>query len=190
MESIASLADSDGDPSVPPGKYQLCWASTPSTFRSSIFFWAFQQAFSFSDSSAKVTAGVFRVTGSLPGVQVHSAVQEISRTEIRSIVDLEIWPGFRGDVVSTGRLARSLTGGECGEVRLETTRVERSNYLPVPAVWAVPVGKILDSLANGPAGGAEAKFKVVYCDADGYAMLVPRGELGGDDLFVYERCSR
>lgn len=186
VDELALLPQSGSGQSVLPGQYALLWATTRSTFRSSIFFWAFQQAFSGPKTRA-AAATAFRVTGALPGVHVHSAVQDVSHDEIRSVVDLEIWPGFRGDVVSTGRLAHQLISGSTAEVRVETTRIERSNYLPVPAVWAAPVGLLFDLISGDPASGATATFTILFSNADGYALRVPGKENGGSELFVYER---
>lgn len=172
------------------GTFRLVYASTREPFRSSIFFWAFKQALSVSRVAEATVAGIFEVTGALPGVASRSIVHEISEREVRSVVDLDIYPGLRGDVVSTGRLEKPLVydrGAREQRVRVETTRVVNSNYVPVPAVWAAPVGRILDTVGGSGRSGATAKFSVVYGDAAGHAIRVGGGVKEQSDLFIYER---
>lgn len=172
------------------GRFRLVYASTREPFRSSIFFWAFKQALSVSSEAEKAVAGIFRVTGALPGVAVRSIVQELSEREMRSVVDLDIFPGLRGDVVSSGRLEKALEydgGAREQRVRVETTRVVDSNYLPVPEVWAAPVGRLLDVAGGDGREGATASFSVVYGDELGHVIRVGGGVDGVSDLFIYER---
>lgn len=169
------------------GTFRLVYASTREPFRSSIFFWAFKQALSVDSRAEAAVAAIFRVTGILPGVSARAILHEISETEIRSVVDLDIL-GFQGDVVSTGTLERPLIydGGEAEQrVKVETTRVVDSNYLPVSADWVAPVGKAFEAIAG--ADGADAAFRVVYGDAEGHVVTVGGGVEGNEDIFVYER---
>lgn len=169
------------------GRFRLLYGSTKEPFRSSIFFWAFKQFFSGNERTAEA---IFRVTGSLPGVHVYSAEQVITETEFRSEVDLEIWPGFRGLVVSTGRLLKPLCydcGAEEQVVKVRTTRVLESNYLPVPGVWAVDVGNLFETL-GGP-GKDSAKFRIPHGDEFGHVLRMDGGSEGNLDTFVYKRVS-
>lgn len=188
---VASAADTDKSLSAPvTGTFRLVYASTREPFRSSIFFWAFKQALSFSRSAETAVSGVFRVTGSLPGVSARAIVHVISESAIRSIVDLDIFPGFRGNVVSEGSLDLPLVydgGSDEQSVRVETTRVVDSNYLPVSASWVAPVGRILDAVGGDGRDGATARFRVVFGDEEGHVIRVGPGSAGGtEDLFVYE----
>lgn len=187
-ENVEDEAAASSNPVT--GTFRLVYASTREPFRSSIFFWAFKQALSVSRAAETAVASVFQVTGALPGVATRDIVHEISEREIRSVVDLDIYPGLRGDVVSTGRLERPLVydrGAEEQCVRVETTRVVNSNYVPVPAVWAAPVGRVLDAVGGGGRNGATAKFSVVYGDEIGHAIRVGGGVEENTDLFIYER---
>lgn len=121
-------------------------------------------------------------------MHVHSAEHIIAETEVRSEVDLDIWPGFRGLVVTTGRLATPLRY-DCGEdeqqIQVETTRVLGSNLLPVPAVWAVDVGNFFEAF-GGP-GKNKVKFRILHGDDFGHVMRIRGGVEGKMDTFVYER---
>jgi hypothetical protein len=189
---IASQATFNQDtvPTPVTGKFRLVYASTSETFRSSIFFWSFKQALAVSPAAENAVSALFRVTGSLPGVAARYVVHEISEREMRSVVDLEIFPGLRGDVVSTGRLEQPLVYGRGHEeqrVRVETTRVINSNYLPVPEVWAAPVGPLLDQVGGRGRDGATASFRIIYGDDFGHVIRVGGGVNRIEDTFVYER---
>lgn len=169
------------------GTFRLVYASTREPFRSSIFFWAFKQALSVDSRAEAAVAAIFRVTGILPGVSARAIVHEIFETGIRSVVNLDIL-GFHGDVVSTGTLERPLIydRGEAEQrVKVETTRVVDSNYLPVSSDWIAPVGKVFRAIAG--ADGADATFRVVYGDSEGHVVTVGGGIEGKEDIFVYER---
>jgi hypothetical protein len=155
------------------------YASTRETFRSSIFFWAFKQSFVGREDMAEA---IFWVTGALPGVTVGRVDHVLTAEEFRSEVELEIWPGLRGVVVSTGTLVEPVVYGDemDSEVLVGTTRVLESNYLPVPAVWGAPVGRVLRD-------GGRALFHIVYGDAIGHVVRVGGVDGGIADWFVYER---
>ncbi|EFJ42869.1 hypothetical protein VOLCADRAFT_119281 [Volvox carteri f. nagariensis] len=119
------------------GKWELVYSSVE-PFRSSPFFWAFQEGLV---QSREVATQIFAFTDSIPGAHIGAAYQTISfdTAKLISEVDLEVFPGIRGTVVTTSMLVqeppRSLA------VTVQNTRVANSNVLPfvdniTPSAWS------------------------------------------------------
>ncbi|GIL51714.1 hypothetical protein Vafri_7650 [Volvox africanus] len=159
------------------GKWELLYSSVE-PFRSSPFFWAFQEGLV---QSRGVAAQIFSFTDSIPGAHVGAAYQTISfdTAKLISEVDLEVFPGIRGTVVTTSMVVqeppRSLA------VTVQNTRVANSNLLPFVDSVTVPVQEIMEAV-RGP-GSTRVAVDITYLDSD---LRISRTR-PDNEIFIYRR---
>jgi hypothetical protein len=115
LEQARGMLPFEGEPAAIDGKWQLVYSSVEA-FRSSPFFWAFP---SLVGGDRQLAAQIFAFTDSIPGAEIGPAYQTISLAsgQLVSEVELRVWPGVSGYVVTTSRLAAA---GESG-VEVATT---------------------------------------------------------------------
>ncbi len=115
LEQARGMLPFQGEPvAALDGKWQLVYSSVEA-FRSSPFFWAFP---SLVGGDRQLAAQIFAFTDSIPGADVGPAYQTISVAsgQLVSEVELRVWPGVSGYVVTSSRLAAA--GESDLEVRL------------------------------------------------------------------------
>lgn len=167
------------------GRWELLYTNVE-VFRNSPFFGAFTNvvdglAGSVKDAVNAATAGaaaaanatiedgrladaIFAFTDAIPNATVGTAYQVITPGSLVSEVDLAVFPGLKGTVVTTSRLAvrqaeaaayssgGSSSGGSASkatkvELMVESTKVERSNFSPFLDGIAVPVEQLVGTCA-------------------------------------------
>lgn len=147
--------------------------------RSSPFFWAFQEGLV---QDRQLAAQIFSFTDSIPGAEIGPAYQTISVASGRLVseVELTVWPGVSGYVVTTAALEAE---GEADmRLTIESTRVANSNVLPqlFDAV-SVPVEQLLQQVRGKNAACASAR--ITYLDTQ---LRVTR-TMPDNQLFIYRR---
>ncbi|PNH06061.1 putative plastid-lipid-associated protein 6, chloroplastic [Tetrabaena socialis] len=177
LEEAAAAAASPPSLDGVQGKWELLYSSVEQ-FRSSPFFWAFQEGLV---QSRELSAQIFAFTDAVPGATIGAAFQTISFDTGRLIseVDMEVFPALRGTVVTTSAVEpeppRSLV------VTVQSTRVANSNVLPFADGLAVPVQALVEAV-RGP-GSTRVTVDVTYLDDD---LRVARTRPDGE-IFVYRR---
>lgn len=136
------------------GKWELLYSSVEQ-FRSSPFFWAFQEGLV---QNRDIASEIFKFTDSIPGAHVGTAYQTISfdTGSLISEVDLYVFPGLRGTVVTTSTVEPDLPNKL--NVTVENTRVVNSNLVPFIDNITVPVKDIFEQI-RGP-GATNALVEV------------------------------
>ena len=158
------------------GKWELLYSSVEQ-FRSSPFFWAFQEGLV---QSRDIASQVFQFTDSIPGAQVGAAYQTISfdTGKLISEVDLEVFPGLKGTVVTTSDIEFEAPN-KLG-VTVLNTRVVNS-LLPFIDTVTVPVKDIIEAVRG--ASSTRVAVEVTYLDDD---MRVARTR-PDNEIFIYRR---
>jgi len=84
------------------GLWELVY-TTAEAFRSSPFFWAFQEGLV---QDTDLASAIFRFTDSIPGASIGRAVQRIDLAAglLISDVEMETFPGLRGTVTTTSTI--------------------------------------------------------------------------------------
>ncbi|KAI8475409.1 MAG: hypothetical protein J3K34DRAFT_456314 [Monoraphidium minutum] len=161
------------------GRWELLYSNVEA-FRNSPFFGAFSNvvdglASAAGPAGAAATGGaaadaIFAFTDAIPGARVGPAFQIITSDSLVSEVDLFVFPGLRGTVVTTSRIdwaPAGVAGVAAGPVTLdlsvESTRVERSNFSPLLDSIAVPVERLIEGV-QGPAA-ARVTYEITFFDA-------------------------
>lgn len=159
------------------GKWELLYSSVE-RFRSSPFFWAFQEGLV---QNRDVAAEIFKFTDMLPGACVGSAFQTISfdTGKLISEVNLEVFPGLKGTVVTTSTVETESPNRLV--VTVESSRVANSNLLPVLDAVTVPVKEVIEAV-RGP-GATRVTAEVTYLDGD---LRVTRTR-PDNQIFLYRR---
>jgi hypothetical protein len=170
------------------GRWELLYANTEA-FRNSPFFASFSNVVSGLADVAGLSGtidvpngaladAIFAFTDAIPGATIGAAYQIITPGALVSEVDLSVFPGLRGTVVTRSRLERPATAGGAGgapqvlELFVESTRVERSNFSPLLDQVSVPVEQLVS--------GAEGHGVGWCCEGvPGAAALSGRGGHAG-----------
>lgn len=180
VEVLEDAAASSGAPiqlNDVQGKWELLYSSVEQ-FRSSPFFWAFQEGLV---QNREIAQQIFAFTDSIPGAQIGAAYQTISfdTGKLISEVDLEVFPAIRGTVVTTS----SVTPEEPSSlvVTVDSTRVANSNVLPFIDNVSVPVRELVEAV-RGP-GSTRVNVDITYMDSD---MRIARTR-PDNEIFVYRR---
>ncbi|PNW85676.1 hypothetical protein CHLRE_03g197650v5 [Chlamydomonas reinhardtii] len=177
LEEAVQSSGAPVDMNAVQGKWELIYSSVEQ-FRSSPFFWAFQEGLV---QSRDIASQIFKFTDSLPGATIGAAFQTISfdTGKLISEVDIEVFPAIRGTVVTTSEVEvdppRNLN------VTVQTTRVSNSNVLPFVDNVSVPVQEIVEGI-RGP-GSTRVAVEITYVDSD---MRIARTRPDGE-VFVYRR---
>lgn len=113
------------------GRWQLVYSSVEQ-FRSSPFFWAFQEGLV---NNRAIASAIFAFTDSIPGARVGEAYQTLSFSSsgagrLLSEVKLEVFPGLTGFVV-TDCAIQSLDAAGTLSLTVESTRVADTNIMQV-----------------------------------------------------------
>ena len=115
------------------GRWQLVYSSVEQ-FRSSPFFWAFQEGLV---GNRSIAGAIFAFTDSIPGARVGEAYQTLSFSSssasagrLLSEVKLEVFPGLSGFVV-TDCAIQSLDAAGTLSLTVESTRVADTNITQV-----------------------------------------------------------
>lgn len=179
LESAAPLPELSSKNILSPldGKWELLYSSVE-VFRSSPFFYAFQQGLV---QDRDLAREIFNFTNSIPGARKGRASQTLSLQtgKLISEVELSVFPGLSGTVVTTSSV--SLDGNKLA-VTVEDTRVSNSNLLPfLLDNVAVPVKDVFEQLRGQ--GATQVAYEVVYLDQD---LRIVRA-LPDNDLFIYHR---
>uniref|UniRef100_A0A7S0WSZ6 Plastid lipid-associated protein/fibrillin conserved domain-containing protein n=1 Tax=Chlamydomonas leiostraca TaxID=1034604 RepID=A0A7S0WSZ6_9CHLO len=161
------------------GKWQLVYTSVEA-FRSSPFFWAFQEGLV---GSEELASAIFKFTDAIPGATVGQAFQtfDFNTGECVSEVDLEVFPGAKGCVVTTSTV-RCSTPPTCLVLTVENTRVARSNLLPflLDSV-VVPVKDVVEAVRGR--GKTAVSADMTFLDGE---LRVARTRPDGA-IFVYRK---
>lgn len=159
------------------GKWELLYSSVEQ-FRSSPFFWAFQEGLV---QSRDLSAEVFKFTDSIPGAHIGTAYQTISfdTGKLISEVDMVVFPGLRGTVVTACDIQAEPPNKL--SVTVVNTRVANANLLPFIDTVTVPVKEIIEAIRG--AGSTRVAVEITYVDED---MRVSRTRPDGE-IFVYRR---
>ncbi|KXZ57022.1 hypothetical protein GPECTOR_1g923 [Gonium pectorale] len=177
LEDAMSSAGVPVDMEAVQGKWELLYSSVEQ-FRSSPFFWAFQEGLV---QSREVAAQIFAFTDAIPGARIGAAYQTISfdTGKLISEVDLEVFPAIRGTVVTTSGVEqeppRSLI------VTVQSTRVTNSNVVPFIDTVTVPVQEVVEAI-RGP-GATRVTVDITYLDGD---LRIARTR-PDNEIFVYRR---
>ncbi|KAG2433564.1 hypothetical protein HYH02_012681 [Chlamydomonas schloesseri] len=177
LEEAVQSSGAPIDMNAVQGKWELIYSSVEQ-FRSSPFFWAFQEGLV---QSRDIASQIFKFTDSLPGATIGAAYQTLSfdTGKLISEVDIEVFPAIRGTVVTTSAVEadppRNLN------VTVQTTRVANSNVLPFVDNVSVPVQEIVEGI-RGP-GSTRVVVEITYVDSD---MRIARTRPDGE-IFVYRR---
>lgn len=128
--------------------------SSAQPFRSSPFFWGFQEAM----PSLSIAESIFAVTAAAPFTAVGAARHAIRGSTLTSRVRLCV-AGLSGDVVTEASLSPTSAANEI-VVTPTSTRVEGSP-LPIESI-AVPAGELLARVRGG--SPPAARVRVTACD--------------------------
>ncbi|KAG2498073.1 hypothetical protein HYH03_003833 [Edaphochlamys debaryana] len=159
------------------GKWELIYSSVEQ-FRSSPFFWAFQEGLV---QSREVAQQIFAFTDSIPGATVGAAYQTISFDTgmLISEVDLEVFPMLRGTVVTTSSVTQEPP--TTLSVTVQNTRVANSNLIPFLDNVSVPVQELVEAV-RGP-GSTRVTVDITYMDGD---MRIARTR-PDNEIFIYRK---
>lgn len=175
--AAAAAVDDDTPPTdavaAAAGDWVLVYASAQ-PFRSSPFFWGFQEAM----PSLSIAEAIFAVTAATPFTSVGAARQSIAGGLLTSRVRLCV-AGFEGDVVTEATISATSTPTEL-VVAATSTRVEGSRLPGVEGV-SVPAGDLLAAVSGG--SPPAARVRVSGCDE---SVRVWR-TLADDAVYVWVR---
>jgi hypothetical protein len=145
-----------GSPAALEGRWELLYTNTEA-FRSSPFFLAFEGLV----QNKQIAEAIFAFTDAIPGAEIRSAYQTISLLsgKLISEVDMYVFPGFRGTVVTTSR-ASALPPSSLS-LNIESTRVVNSNFSPFLDNVMVPVEQILGQIARS-SSVTEARYDITF----------------------------
>ncbi|KAJ9526279.1 hypothetical protein QJQ45_009750 [Haematococcus lacustris] len=162
------------------GKWQLIFTDTNPVFTSSPFFWAFATGLV---GEQAVADAIFAFTDAIPGATVGQAYQtlDLEAGTLVSEVDLEVFPGARGCVVTSCSVATGLPPAQL-LVTVENTKVARSNLLAfVLDQVVVPVKELMEGV-RGP-GATQVTAQITYLDEE---LRVTRVQ-PSNQAFVYRK---
>ena len=203
----AASAESSGSAPAPSldgytlvGRWELLYSNVEA-FRNSPFFGAFTNVVHGLAEAAGLTGtinvggelsdAIFAFTDAIPNATVGAAYQTVMPGSLVSEVDLAVFPGLKGTVVTTSRVA-SRSGGDGAaagagpvvlELMVESTRVERSNFSPFLDGIALPV----EQLVRG-GGGRWGWLRCVGGLGRGGAGRGGAGRGGGPQWMMRQRC--
>ncbi|GLC39704.1 hypothetical protein PLESTB_000437000 [Pleodorina starrii] len=181
VSSYVEVLEEAGGPLVAldgvQGKWELLYSSVE-PFRSSPFFWAFQEGLV---QSRELAGQIFAFTDAIPGATIGAAYQTISfdTAKLISEVDLELFPAIRGTVVTTSMVVQEPPRGLA--VTVQSTRVSNSNVLPFVDNVVVPVQEAVEAI-RGP-GATRVEVEITYLDGD---MRIARTR-PDNEIFIYRR---
>lgn len=177
LEKGRGLNPFTGSPSPVEGTWELMYSEVEA-FRSSPFFWAFQEGVV---RDRALADQIFQFTSSIPGTQIGPAIQKISLLTgvLVSEVELVLFPGIKGLVVTTSKL-EPLSSSVLG-VTVENTRVLNSTLSTLLDNVVVPVQEILEQLVA--IGATKVTVEVTYVDEE---IRLSRTRPDGH-LFVYRK---
>lgn len=158
------------------GRWELLYSNVEA-FRASPFFQAFTNVVDGLTDAAGLTGtinvggslsdAIFAFTDAIPNATIGAARQTLMPGSLVSEVDLTVFPGLKGTVVTTSRIASRSGGGEGGaagpivlELMVDNTRVERSNFSPFLDGIAVPVEQLVSGGTQGK--GPERLLLISY----------------------------
>ena len=147
-----------GSPAAIEGRWELLYTNTEA-FRSSPFFLAFEGLV----QNKQIAEAIFAFTDAIPGAEIRCAYQTISLLsgKLISEVDMYVFPGFKGTVVTTSRA--SALPPSALSLNIESTRVVNSNFSPFLDNVMVPVEQVLGQIA-GNSSITETSYEITYLD--------------------------
>lgn len=139
----------------------------------------FFQAFANAVGNESVSSSIFAFTDAIPGATIATAYQTVSLLggSLISEVDMALWPGLNGTVVTSCRVSPSPPRRL--ELVVENTRVTGSSFSPFLDAVAVPVESLITGVAG--AGAARGSYDITYVDQQ---LRVSRA---GSQLLLHRR---